>query len=606
MFFGEVNGNSLQISNGLTPIGFKNGRWTNSGDIEAKYINTFTTVNGAGIGVSETSAAKAEFSYMTNSGNFAFDNLNYGNHNSYLFYASTILDNSTGGIKLSRAYNTASYTFDHNYFSANSGISKTKIEIAPFFVSKNTQDKELLFVENRGSLYIGSDVSISNVAQNLYVAGITLSNNVDYKNVSFLGSGASGITLSKINNSSSKEVFVSGITYALPYSTTQNRAYTMENVSNKADIVVTDFRGNSIITDGGGQASGAGTFSTTFTSSNLYVAGIVNLNVGELSNVFNFGDIIGDITGTANTFAGGITTFNYNYIQDAANSGLLNVTNTNASGIAYISSNANPASTSALFGGLIYGYRGGVVLGGISAALADTSATILEGLGRNVNLTAEVIDTANNGDIFGKANEYVRTGGIVGVALGLEITSGTENATNNSTIKRFSANETGSQDPISNSLVSNGLNFGNITAISKTVYVYSSEAQRPGIRAAAGGVIGYGLFKMKRMLNHGTISATDVAGGIVGATYIVGTTNSSSIPATIVDIDTAVHYGKVKAAKTTAYSSFNYDNSKDTSQLTYFYPDNSSFIFQSPTQLKLLINQDLGVYLVVYNVVHMA
>lgn len=39
---------------------------------------------------------------------------------------------------------------------------------------------------------------------------------------------------------------------------------------------------------------------------------------------------------------------------------------------------------------------------------------------------------------------------------------------------------------------------------------------RTGINASAGGVIAYGLTEMIRMINHGTISSTDVARGIIG------------------------------------------------------------------------------------------
>ena len=57
---------------------------------------------------------------------------------------------------------------------------------------------------------------------------------------------------------------------------------------------------------------------------------------------------------------------------------------------------------------------------------------------------------------------------------------------------------------------------------SSTVYAYTkdSTADRPGINASAGGVIGYGLSIMRRMLIMVEISSTDVAGGIAGATFV--------------------------------------------------------------------------------------
>lgn len=571
--FGEVRGFALQTTNNTNPITFRNGRWENQGILYANHVNIYTTINGAGIGVVSTTSTKAHFSYMINKAGFDYSNLNYGNHNTYLFYSATVLNNSTGGIKLSRAYNTANFTFGPTYFASNSSINVDSIKIAPFFVSKNEVDSELNFVENQGEILVGSTTGNSNVVRPLYVAGITLSNKIDYKDVIYSGTQVTngsdytftGITLLKINNTA--EVFVSGITYALPYDTAISRPYLMENVINKGNIIVADFLGmtnvQSLIFGSFDGTSGSATgFTTTLTSRNLYVAGVVNINVGEIRNAMNYGMLtstynssIQDIDGTANTFAGGITTFNYNLIQDAANTGLLHFINSNDNSISYVSSSQNPASSGALFAGMTYGYNGGVVLGGISAALANPQGTVLTGIGYGANVLAEVLDTSNNGNIYGKSRYYVRVGGIVGVALGIELTAGTDNATSVSNSdpaqlatndKRFSSNMTGSQDPIAAAKVSNGLNFGNIYGVSYQKYNYTSMDQRPGIYSAAGGVVGYGLFAMKRMLNHGTIAATDVAGGIVGATYIVGT-NDVTYPVSIVDIDTAVHYGRVRA-----------------------------------------------------------
>ena len=77
-----------------------------------------------------------------------------------------------------------------------------------------------------------------------------------------------------------------------------------------------------------------------------------------------------------------------------------------------------------------------------------------------------------------------------------------------------------------------------------------STNERPGINASSGGVIGYGLSVMRRMLNHGEISSTDVAGGIAGATFVL--TNE------YVKIDTAINYGRVRAFnRGTSGSNFN-------------------------------------------------
>ncbi len=599
--FGQVLGNKFTIFDVKFPgtvneeYVFRNGRWQNSGTMSGGYVNTYTKLYTAGIGVASTTQTKSEFSYMTNSGTYLFTDFDMGTDNQYIYYSATILDKTTGGVVLSRAYNTADFTYDSSYFINSKGLTITTIKIAPFFVSLSTQDKELKYVDNRGSITIGNGTNITEVGHLLQVAGITLTPKVDYTNVT----SSSNISLLKINNTAS-EVFVAGVTYVLPYNTANSRAYLMENVSNKGRITITDFQGASSITSHSGTAGSASSFQSDFVSRNLYVAGLVNLNVGRITNSINLGDIsgAGDISntviGTANTFAGGISTINYNDIQDSANMGKIVFTNT-STGTTNVSSGSDPLSGSALFAGLVYSYTGGIVLGGISALMADTNANILTDYGKGASITAEVLDTSNNGDIYAKANAYVRVGGIIGVALGLEITAGTDNATSSNAVKRFSSNVTGSQDPVSGSLVSNGLNFGNITAITNTIHTYSTGstglAQRPGIFASAGGVVGYGLFRMKRMLNHGVVSSTDVAGGIVGGTYIVGSTASTSIPVTIVDIDTAVHYGKVKAAKRSQYSSFSYANSKEISNTTYFYPDNDAFLFPSGITSRNIANK---------------
>ena len=66
---------------------------------------------------------------------------------------------------------------------------------------------------------------------------------------------------------------------------------------------------------------------------------------------------------------------------------------------------------------------------------------------------------------------------------------------------------------------------------------------------------------MNRMINHGIVSSCDTAGGIIGATYILGTPDdqyNERLNITVVDINTAVHYGKVKAAKTANYSNYHF------------------------------------------------
>lgn len=582
--FGEVQGLAFQLTNATNPITFRNGRWQNKGIIEANHINTFTTTNSAGIGVVSTTTTKAEFTYMTNSGGFNFPNLNYQNHNTYVFYSATILDNSTGGVKLSRAYNTANFTFGPSYFNNTSGISVSIIRIAPFFVSKNSYDKELLFVENKGQILVGSiSATTSNVAVELEVAGITLSNNVYYENV--INSG--DIRLLRLNQSS--EIWASGISKRVSYNNTLNDEYTMKNSINKGAIITSLITGNTTVTG----SSSNGVYSSTLTSRNVYVGGLVNINSGEMTNVFNSGTLsstdINDtglehITGTANLFAGGVATFNYNLIQDAANTGVLNYTNTTSTA----SATALVAGTTDLFGGMVYAYNAGFVLGGVVAAFGDDAAAILSGHGQNNGMIAKLIDSANNGDVYGKAPEYVRSGGVLGIALGTEVTAGSDNASStNGVIRKFATNTTGPDDPVALSILSNGLNFGDIYAFTGVRANYSITNERLGIYGSAGGVIAYGLCKMTRMLNHGKISSNDVGGGIIGATYIFGKADGNgAMPVTYVDIDTAVHYGQVEAFIQSQYANATFEG-RDTSTLYYTGSARTSFLFGTYSSINI-------------------
>jgi hypothetical protein len=158
------------------------------------------------------------------------------------------------------------------------------------------------------------------------------------------------------------------------------------------------------------------------------------------------------------------------------------------------------------------------------------------------------------------------------------------------------------QNNLSDSIFSNGINYGNISAITQNIHIYSTNngsssqaifygsstrgssithstttgtQQRPGIYGSAGGVIAYGLNVMRRMINHGQVSSSDVAGGIVGATYVATGQSSGTV---IVDIDTALNYGSVRAFNR------NFFNNIDTI-MTYetitqnFYDVNDPFIF---------------------------
>src|SRR5690554_2017057 len=578
--FGSVSGFGFKLNDGSK---VRNGRLENKANVKGSYLNENTKLFAAGIGVANTTEEKANISYLTNSGGYEFNNLNYKTHNRYLYYASTIIDNSDNGIKLSRAYNEQNYIIDQQYFNATAtDISEpSEILMSLFFVSTKNAPSELLFVENSGDLTVGQAGVNTTVIRKLKISNITQATRVDYKNV--INSG--DITVLRINNTNDS-IYVAGVSFVLAY---DGKAYTMESVVNEGKIITAGILGNTNIV---GQVIGPSfsdsTFSSTLEACNLYVAGVVNINIGEITNAFNLGSItstyntnLKDIHGRANTFVGGINTFNYNLIQNAANGGLIEYTNSNENSESYFAATTNVSTDNkSRFGGISIAYNGGLVLGGITAAFGDVSGTELEGnknFGSNEIPVAQVIDTANEGDIYGKAKEYVRSGGILGVALSVELASGTSN--NNSDILQITAGPfttavIGSEDPVSQSLLSNGLNFGNIYAVTSNIGSYGGDsngavkfdnsygssndranAMRPGINASAGGVIAYGLTKMVRMINHGTISSTDVAGGVVGATYILGGADQPSTPITTVTINTAVNYGKIKAIKTGTYNS---------------------------------------------------
>ena len=453
-------------------------------------------------------------------------------------------------------------------------------------------------LKNTGTLTIGHQTRISTVTKQLRISNITQANRVDYYNVINKGK----ISVLNVENNVDS-VYVAGITWILPYDI---RPFEMVNVLNEGDIVTAAFKGNTTVSGSvTGQSFAHTTFSSDLNVRNLYVAGLVNINVGHIINSMNTGtitstysELLKGIHGTANTFVGGINTFNYNLIQDAANTGLIEYTNESTQSVSYFAATTNISTTnSSTFGGISITYTGGLVLGGIVGALGDKSATILVGH-RNFGtdkFVAEVIDTSNDGDIYGKAKEYVRSGGILGIALSVELASGTyANTSSNVTPGTFTTAAIGSGDPIGQSLLSNGLNYGNVYAVTQSIGSYADQngivqtgnniddnryanSLRPGINASAGGVVGYGLTRMVRMLNHGVISSTDVAGGIIGSTYILGGVNQSSTPITTVEINTAVHYGKVRAIKTGYFNSsrvYVYENNRYNS---FNYNENENF-----------------------------
>ena len=602
---GNVIGKSGELGSGSQVL---NGQYENNGLIkynvdEASDLSDYTTIYNAGILVASTSTY-SYFSYMTNNGVVDSTRKNYdlatelkmnsANNNSRIYYAATVIDNSSAGITLSRAYNEFNFVYRNDYFTSGNAL------IGPFFTSVLNNRSKLLYCTNNGDLIV-EGISVIETTGETRIAGITQSYNVDYENIYVSGNITVG------NFKQGAHLYVAGIGWILPYCNADSPNYA-KNCLNEGKIVTYNIQGVTTISNRSGTNSDSTTFSATTTAHNLYVGGLFNLNVGNLTNSMNRADITSlegsnpEITGTCNTFVGGLVTFNYNLIQDCANSGNIMYTNSSTGGT-YAAGGDRPDN---FFGGMIFAYNGGLALGGVCSALADTEALILKNgsisYGYQKEIDAQILDSSNNGNVFGKANQYVRSGGVLAVALGVEITAGNDSTAYNSEAKTFSWHEVGSGDRIADALLSNGLNFGNICAITNkigdvgygnnqgnTVY----EHCRPGIYSCAGGVIGYGLCKMNRMINHGVISSCDTAGGIVGATYVLGSTSESSLTITIVDINTAVHYGKVKAAKAASYSSFNYTNMEDYDNPTYYYPDgDTTFIFKNTKTSSLGYDQD--------------
>lgn len=599
--FGSVKGYGFKLNNGTE---VHNGNFVNEGLIKGNLINGLTYIFAAGIGVANTTEELAKISYMSNQNGFDITGFNYQTHNNNIYYASTVVDNSTTGIELSRAYNTQSYVFDSDFFDSMQGFSNPDvITLAPFFTSVKDAPAKLLYVDNTGNLTVGTETSEITINAQLRISNITQATKVDYENV--INSG--DIKLSNFG-STGGDIFVAGITWILSY---VNGPHTMTNVVNDGNIYTYNITSDTVISYVYGTSySHEGYVGRYGQINNLFVSGLVNLNVGEIRNVFNYGNISSDleetealqesITGTANSYIGGITTINYNLIQDAANSGNLIYYNSNTTSRSNFAGTIKPSpnteSNLSIHGGIVINFEGGLVLGGISAALGNIDATILTGYKQGfTNGTAKITDTINSGNIFGRAKEYVRSGGVLGIALSAELAAGTfENLSDTNAIQNgpYCKGIVGASDPIGQSELYNGLNYGNVFAITQSIGQFRGDPgtgadaryanfDRPGTFASAGGVVGYGLTKMVRMINHGTIVSTDVAGGVIGATYIIGTPNGvTNFVITTVDINTAVHYGRVKAAKQANFGSIIYDENINFDEDENYYEDgDEEFLF---------------------------
>lgn len=151
--FGSVKGFGFTL---VKSKDIYNGKLENVGVIKGQFVNSNTYLYAAGIGVANTNQLLAKISYLVNNSDFMIDNFNYQTHNTNLFYAATVIDNSDQGIELSRAYNDKDFTFGPSYFEKDSELSNpNSIKISPFFTSTKEASSKLLYVENRGKLTVG-------------------------------------------------------------------------------------------------------------------------------------------------------------------------------------------------------------------------------------------------------------------------------------------------------------------------------------------------------------------------------------------------------------------------------------------------------------------
>ncbi|MDD4988525.1 MAG: lamin tail domain-containing protein, partial [Candidatus Izemoplasmatales bacterium] len=485
------------------------------------------------------------------------------NHRLIFKYASTIYDIGSSPVTLSRVYNRADLTYDSSYYT----------DISPLYRSLNDNPTVIQYSSNYGDTnYYKFDSGFVELTlkNNLNISGITTDSDVNFRNVNNYGAInviALDLDIYTLN--------VAGITNTL------SEDHYLIHSLNQGTIKVAEID------------------SSTSGSPNIYIGGLVNNNLaGDLHDLeqdpnypvatvgiidsMNYGNILTEydsthqgILGKSNTFAAGIATLNAGSIQDSANLGLVSIYNASSSGTTSLSSDNYTAAR-------VLSYTHGVTTGGIVAIV--------------MNGNSRVYDTANNGDIIAVSYRYSRSGGIIATALYSEGGAG---------------GVIGLVDDIGSSQIKNGINFGSVTAITSINGSYSSTAynttittlrygsgdplggttgcgvypnttvgsnDRPGVYAAAGGVVGYGLSVMKNMLNHGTISGTDVAGGIVGATYVEGAETPKT---TIVDINTAINYGEIKAISTASFGSIVTLSLIITNIDDFYLPDGNSTIFPS-------------------------
>lgn len=546
---------------GLAPILESNDTYHfanlyNAGDIHHTYTANTAVIKAAGIGINNTTEA-VEYALLFNHGTFDFTEGAATYTQTQFKYVSLIYDISSYAVTLSRAYNYGNLTYDSNIYYDISGI----------YYSANNNATLLRYVANYGNIdyMANSGQTQLSLATNVYITGITRNTNVNYLNVYNYGH------INVVNvNLGSYTLNIAGI------STQLTADKYIKNSLNDGDITFAEINGSGNIYVGGvvnTNYSGDLQDPEQSTTQPTATVGIINtINSGNIKTSYGvIGDGLYGIHGTSNTFIGGIATLNKGSIQNAANLGDISAYNS------YTSGDFTANTSDQTYAGIVQSYSAGIVAGGVSAI--------------TLSQDSRIYDTANNGDVDVKAYKYARAGGVLGVTLYEEAVAG------------GITSGMGLESNTASSVLSNGLNLGNISAITyeigtytntyrsttESLYIgnppsaqisypyttYSSTNDRPPINSSAGGVIGYGLSVMQRMLNHGTISATDVAGGVVGATYATGNIT------TVVNITTAVNYGDIKSIDRADYNSISGFDLSDSEVSSYYMGDGNNFIFPS-------------------------
>ncbi len=420
-------------------------------------------------------------------------------------YTTLLLNLSTNGITLHNSCNYASIIWGGYEFS---GVYDSTLTTTRTILNN---------VENRGNIIVEKRTLDSE----LKIAGFTTSPSpIRITSSSFQGI----IRLSEIE--SSYPIFISA------YKTIHNSDY-IKNSSTFGEIIVAGVN----------------------TNANIYLAGFANIQNASIDNGINnlnitsqyTNDIFG-ISGKGNVYAGGISTFSGSTVDYMINTGnilLLNKSDANLTDLAF-------SKTSTHFNKFVQksttipGITQGVVASGLVAVA--------------VNTTAKITNSTNDATIIGISKHYVRTAGALALNGLQEIKAGIVNITD----YYATVNEANT------AYIRGVINYGNIAAVSTTIGDYTL-ADKPPVYASAGGILGYGILHINNAgaINHGEISSTDVAGGIVGT--VAQSTSGSNTSTVFCNIH---NYGDVRA--------IDISNSINLTSNSFMYSNLAFYTFNDP------------------------